>query len=113
MLNLRVSPQTKEVVAVTTTVLRVNGASSWTGAGVNSANRRIVCLTNLDTANPAYFAFVAVGVTTVGAVSSTDYLFKLDPGASLLNHPIPAGFDLCVVRSSGSGNVRAQEFLVG
>lgn len=105
-------PQARELVAVSTTVLRVSGASSWTGATANGAAPRLVSLTNQDTTNALYISLVAVGASLTGAVATTDYELMLGPGESLVRHLVPAGFDLCVVRGAGSGNVRAQEFLL-
>lgn len=106
------TPQTASVQVVTTAVLRVLGASAWTGETTNGAEARLISLTNQGTTNSLYVSLVAVGASLLGAVSSTNYELMLGPGESLVRHLVPAGFDLCVVRGAGSEDVRAQEFLL-
>lgn len=105
------TPQTKTLQAVSTTPLRVCGATGWTLTSPNSAVRRQISVTNQDTANNAYFAVIPSGTAATGEVSATDYEFVLGPGASMVRYPVKAGFDMIVVRSAGTGNVRGQEFI--
>lgn len=107
-----VTPQTEAFQEVTTTVLRIGGASSWTGASTNGASKRLIDITNLSSAYTAYLTLITNAASTVGAVSSTRYAFKLGPGEAVLRYEIPAGYDLAVVRATGgSGEMRMQEFL--
>jgi hypothetical protein len=98
-------------LAVSTTVLRVLGASSWTGATTNGGTDRIIRVTNCSTALDAFLVMVAVGEGLTGAVSSTDYSIRVGAGQKEDVY-VPAGYDLAVVRgSSSTEKVRAREFL--
>jgi hypothetical protein len=106
------SPQTAASQAVTTAPLRVLGATNWTLATANGAVDRLISLTNHDTSYALYVSLVAVGASLTGAVAADDYELQLGPGDSLVRFQVPAGFDLVVVRGAGTGDVRAQEFLL-
>jgi hypothetical protein len=90
----------------------VLGATNWTLATANGAVDRLISLTNHDTSYALYVSLVAVGASLTGAVAADDYELQLGPGDSLVRFQVPAGFDLVVVRGAGTGDVRAQEFLL-
>lgn len=105
-------PQAQALQAVTTSPLRVLGATGWTLASPNGAAARLVSITNHDTVNALYLALVEVGATLAGSVSTVDYELMLGPGESVVRWQVPAGWDVAVIRGAGTGNVRAQEFLL-
>lgn len=94
-------------VTVSTTVLRVGGASNWTGALFDAASLAEVGMSvcNNDAANTVYLAFGTRGAAVTGAVSATDYDFKLGPGVSV---PVllAQNQDLFVVAPAGDAAVR-------
>lgn len=96
--------------AVSTTVLRVLGATNWTLATANGAQKRIVQVTNCSTGDDLFLKSIALATATAGAVSATDYDVKVAPGA-VVSILLLAGQDLACLRSSGSDNVRAKEFI--
>lgn len=108
-------PQTLPAVpvAVSTAVLRVLGATSWTGATTNGAKKRKISVTNHSLSLYAYFDLIVVGGTLTSHISSVNHRFALAPGGSLLDIVLPAGYDLCVVRSATSSEtVSAREELL-
>lgn len=98
-----------EEETVETTVLRVGGATGWLGATLNGARARTARLTNLGVTS-AYIAYVAVGASVAGTVSSSAYEAVILAGASL-DVFIPSGYDLSIVRASGSASVRFTELI--
>lgn len=96
--------------AVSTSVLRVLGATNWTLATTNGTRKRIVQVTNCSASDVLYLKSIANATSLTGAVSATDYDVKIAAGGTV---PILvlAGQDLACLRSSGSDNVRAKEYL--
>lgn len=94
---------------VETTVLRAGGATGWLGASTYGSKPRVGRLTNIG-ATTVYVAYVAVGASLTGAVSALAYNASIAAGASIEMY-IPAGYDLAVVRASGSDDVRYLEMI--
>lgn len=96
--------------AVSTSVLRVLGATNWTLATTNGAKKRIIQVTNCSSSDAAYVKSIANATSLTGAVSATDHDVRIAPNSTV---PILvlAGQDLAIIRSAGSDNVRAKEFL--
>lgn len=90
--------------AVSTTVLRVLGASSWTGATTNGAVSRTVLVANCSSSLHLYAKLVQVGASLTGAVTSSNFEVDLPPLQTYIAQ-VPAGYDLCVVRGSSSSDV--------
>lgn len=91
-----------ELVTVAGTVLRVHGASGWTGACPSSGTDRTIELTNCGAAVPVYVGRMAAPAPLDAAVSPGRFSARLAPGEGPLNVFVPAGYDLAVV-SGGSG----------
>jgi len=95
-----------EKVTVTTTVLQIFGSSSW-GTAVEQPQKLYITVTNLGS-TALYIRRIVhgAGVSMTGLVSSTDYSYALDAGASQTYECSPEE-SLLVIRGSGSGDVRA------
>lgn len=108
-----INPKTPEEVAVSTAVLRVLGATSWTlASSANAQARRWVSLCNLSTSEKAYVKQVVADAALTGAVATTSYDFQLAPGDSLIRYDMPAGYEFVVIRGAVSTDkVRAWEEL--
>lgn len=85
---------------VTTSVLRVNGASSWTGADPNSNVTRYCDVTNVS-GSDIYIKKQAAGTTLSGSVSSSSFNYLLSAGQTLSTVLAP-GYDLAVISASSS-----------
>lgn len=92
--------------AVTTTVLRLFGASNMTGLDPNSHLNREVHIANLSSTLPLRVKEIAAGATLTGLVSSSIWDYTID-ARDWTNPPlfVPAGRDLAVVRDSASTDV--------
>lgn len=97
-------------VAISTTPLRILGATSWTGATTNGDKDRIIEVCNPSATYPLYLRRVP---TTTGDLStyvtSSDFLYKLGTEETREIF-VPAGYDLVGVRTA-SAAVRVQELL--
>lgn len=103
-------------VAVSTSVLGIFRASSWSAATASpNANRhRWIEVTNCDVLGglDAYVDFVGAAGTLTGAVSSSDYFGDVPPTESRWFF-VPNGYELVVVRGSTStAKVKAAEYAV-
>jgi len=90
-------------VTVAATVLRICGASSWTGANAYRGDV-IYEICNVG-ASDIYVRPVAVGDTLTGAVSSTLFQYKLAAGETIAVRQCDnegASYDLAVVSASSS-----------
>lgn len=85
---------------VTTSVLRVNGASSWTGLDPNSGQQRYCDVTNVS-GSDIYIKKQAATTTLSGSVSSSSYNYLLQAGQTLTTVLAP-GYDLAVISASSS-----------
>lgn len=91
---------------VSTSVLRVFGASAWTGADPGAAQQRTVTLCTCS--GPAVFVQTVDQASALpGAVSPTDYLLTLAAGQTAVFRLAP-GQTLAVL-SAGTSVVRATE----
>lgn len=103
---------TAQQAVTTTTVLRVLGASSWTGARANSGNTDLwVVITNNDATNPLYVQSNTSATSTTGAVSSTAFQSKITAG-NYDQFRVPAGSDLFIISSGGTVNATATAYYV-
>lgn len=90
--------------AVSTSPLRVNGATNWTGANPNDDKNRQINLANTSPTLRIYVKLIEDEDALAGIVSSTSFDTVLEPLDSATFY-VPAGYDLAVVRSSVSTDV--------
>lgn len=97
-----------EEIAVSTTALRVMGATSWTGTDPTtySTVSRFVSICNKDASNDLYVNFFD---STDGANTHASSVlgFTIPPGGTVFDMKVEPGMDVFVIRSSGSGRVWA------
>lgn len=99
-------------VSVTTAILRIFGASTWTGL-VAAADRRRkrngVIVTNTSTSDPIFVSLIDADQALTSTVSATNYTRRIGP-LECETFLVDQGVDLAVVRPTGSAaNVTAQE----
>jgi len=92
--------------SVSTSVLRVFGASGWTGADAGAGQQRTVTLCTSSGA-AVYLQAIDQAAALAGAVSATDYLVSLAAGQTAVLRLAP-GQTLAVL-SAGTSVVRASE----
>ncbi|MBS1707837.1 MAG: hypothetical protein JSS65_03845 [Armatimonadetes bacterium] len=92
--------------SVSTSVLRVFGASGWTGADSGAGQQRIVTLCTCSGA-AVFVQSIDQAAALAGAVSATDYLVSLAAGQTAVLR-LAAGQSLAVI-SAGTSVVRASE----
>lgn len=81
-------------------VLRVNGASSWTGADPNSGQQRYCDVTNVS-GSDIYIKKQLATTTLTGSVSSSSFNYLLQAGQTLSTVLAP-GYDLAVISAASS-----------
>lgn len=104
-------PGLSDFLTVADTVLRVHGASSWTGVSPESGTDRTIELTNCGSVSPLYVNRISKAASLTGPVSSTKYLARIDPGVGPLNVFVPAGQDLAVVSTAAGTSVQSFSFV--
>lgn len=95
---------THQTQTVTTTVLRMFGASSWTGLVPNGFGQSRFEVTNISGSN-VYLARVPAGAAVAGQVSTTDFSIVLSAGESAVI-AMTSDYDIAIV-SASSSQVRA------
>jgi hypothetical protein len=97
--------ETVESIAVSNSVLKVFAPSSWASntATTNAAFSREIDITNCEPLGglQVYLGVVASGADRSGTVSSTDFMYSVDPLATM-TIKVPAGYELTVVRGSAA-----------
>ncbi len=95
---------------VSTSVLRVFGASAWSGEDSLGQGQHRYVTACVCSGSDCFFQVVDATASLAGLVSSSDYLFRLSAGQSLTVELSPG--ETVAVVSAGSSTVRAKEEVV-
>ncbi len=88
-------------VAVSNSILRGLGASTWTGASGNTRNRSGIVVANNSDNLPLYVKLIARDASLTSVVSTTKWDYRIPPGGSE-TMLIGAGVDVALIRGSSS-----------
>jgi len=106
--NARRAPQT---VSVSTTVLRINGQSLWTGTDADEDQDRSMILTNNGTTNNVHVKVLPKGDSLPSqATVEAQYDLRIAPGETRELF-VGAGTVAYIVRAASSNNVTARVFV--
>lgn len=93
--------QAQASVAVSTTCLCVNGASSWTGSDPLDDRDRAYTICNNGSETDLYLAYIPKDAKVASSVASTNCIAVLSP-TDTRTFAVPRNYKLVVVRSASS-----------